>query len=692
MQPLEAGEPRTIGAYRLLGRLGAGGMGRVYLGRSAGGRTVAVKVVHPHFALDEQFRARFRREVDSARRVGARWTAPVLDADPDAPVPWVATGYVAGPPLSQAVTRHGALPERAVRALGGGLAEALGAVHQQGIVHRDVKPSNVLLALDGPRLIDFGIARALGATVSLTSTGVSVGSPGYMAPEQIRGGDISGAADVFSLGAVLAYAATGSAPFPGDSSAVLLYKVVHEEPELGDLRGELRDLIAACLAKDPAARPAPPAIAGALAPGGAAALVGAGWLPAALVHEVSRDAVALLDLEPQEGPVLSGPVPFSSASLDVRAADARGAESRTTAPEESGAGENADAPSRGPRPHGPHPHSGQPSSGQSSGAPYSGAALGVFGPPVPPPAEGAEGREGVGGDSGSGSPHRPVSGPHLPPSDSALSPLDSALSPLDSGRSPSDSGRSSSGSRFSVAVSADSLPEHRPGARPGRRVSCTVALAVAGALAVVALTSGVLGDLLPWSGDTNEHSDTAASPPSASPHPGSTSVPPSASAGSSAGSGSGTPSGGATSPPAPGDGDPGDGEGGGGAGDEITALPESFVGTWSGPTRERSGASHGTLTAVFTEGKKGQDVVRMTQSVTALGSEISCSSIGTLSSGTEKVVKIHERSAADSSGSLFCTGADAELTFTLDEDGTLVYRSYEEAAGLPTGTLTRSGH
>ncbi|HWU07093.1 MAG TPA: serine/threonine-protein kinase, partial [Streptomyces sp.] len=282
MQPLEAGEPHIIGAYRLLGRLGAGGMGRVYLGRSAGGRTVAVKVVHPHFALDEQFRARFRREVDAARSLGAQWTAPVLDADPDAAVPWVATGYVAGPSLSDAVTRHGPLPEYAVRTLGAGLGEALDAVHAQRLIHRDVKPSNVLLALDGPRLIDFGIARALGATVSLTSTGVSVGSPGYMAPEQIRGLDISGAADVFSLGAVLAYAATGTAPFPGDSSAVLLYKVVHEEPELGDLEGELRELVATCLAKDPAARPAPAELARRLAPGGAASLVAPGWLPGPL--------------------------------------------------------------------------------------------------------------------------------------------------------------------------------------------------------------------------------------------------------------------------------------------------------------------------------------------------------------------------------------------------------------------------
>ncbi|MEV7715224.1 serine/threonine-protein kinase, partial [Streptomyces sp. NPDC088270] len=322
MQPLEAGEPLTIGAYRLLGRLGAGGMGRVYLGRSAGGRTVAVKVVHPHFALDEQFRARFRREVDSARRIGAQWTAPVLDADPDAPIPWVATGYVAGPALSAAVAEHGPLPENAVRTLGAGLGEALAAVHAQGVIHRDVKPSNVLLALDGPRLIDFGIAHAMGATASLTSTGVSVGSPGYMAPEQIRGVDMSGAADVFSLGAVLAYAATGAAPFLGDSSAVLLYKVVHEEPELGELAGDLLEVVAGCLEKEPADRPTPMELARRLAPGGAAALVAAGWLPGPLVREVSRTAVALLDLEPQDAPVQSGPVPFSGAAWD--ASDAGG--------------------------------------------------------------------------------------------------------------------------------------------------------------------------------------------------------------------------------------------------------------------------------------------------------------------------------------------------------------------------------
>lgn len=294
MQPLEAGEPRVIGAYRLLGRLGAGGMGRVYLGRSAGGRTVAVKIVHPHFATDEEFRARFRREVEAARRVGGEWTAPVLDADPEAPVPWVATGYVAGPSLDRALAAHGPLPEASVRAVGAGLARALVAVHGLGLVHRDVKPSNVMLTLDGPRLIDFGIARATDGTASLTSTGVSVGSPGYMSPEQILGKGITGAADVFSLGAVMAFAATGRPPFSGDNSATLLYKVVHEPPELGALpAGGLRELIEACLAKTPAERPAPEAVAAAL--GGA--LGAPGWLPGPLVEAASRAAVALLDLD-----------------------------------------------------------------------------------------------------------------------------------------------------------------------------------------------------------------------------------------------------------------------------------------------------------------------------------------------------------------------------------------------------------
>ncbi|MGW1625132.1 serine/threonine-protein kinase [Streptomyces sp. NPDC002172] len=319
MQPLAGDEPTAVGPYRLLGRLGSGGMGRVYLGRSAGGRSVAVKIVHPHFALDEEFRARFRREVQAARRVGGAWTASVLDADPDAPVPWVATAYAAGPSLTAAVTDGGPLPAHTVRALGAGLAEALAAVHELGLVHRDVKPSNVLLTLDGPLLIDFGIARATDGTASLTSSGVSIGSPGYMSPEQILGKGATGAADVFSLGAVLAYAANGAPPFPGDSSAALLYKVVHEEPELGSLGGELREVAEACLAKEPGRRPGPAEVARRLAPEGAARLVAGGWLPGALVERVSRSAVEVLNLEAAEAvPAAvpaSGPVEFSTPSV-----------------------------------------------------------------------------------------------------------------------------------------------------------------------------------------------------------------------------------------------------------------------------------------------------------------------------------------------------------------------------------------
>ncbi|MGK5532548.1 serine/threonine-protein kinase [Streptomyces sp. URMC 129] len=310
MEPLQDGDPRTIGAYRILRRLGQGGMGRVYLGRSGGGRTVAVKVVHPHFAADERFRARFAREVAAARLVGGAWTAPVLDADPAAGIPWVATGYVAGPDLQRAVTAHGALPQRTVLALAAGLAETLAAVHERGLVHRDVKPSNVLLALEGPRLIDFGIARASDATAQLTATGATVGSPGYMSPEQVMGRQLGPAADVFSFGAVLAFAAAGRPPFGGESAAHLLYQVVHEEPDLAAVPGELRDLIASCLAKDPDARPALKDVAaGCAGEGGAAGLIGPGWLPQQVVEDVSRRAVELLNLEEAPAAPYAAPAP-----------------------------------------------------------------------------------------------------------------------------------------------------------------------------------------------------------------------------------------------------------------------------------------------------------------------------------------------------------------------------------------------
>ncbi|MFE2111336.1 serine/threonine-protein kinase [Kitasatospora sp. NPDC059463] len=300
MEPLAADDPRQVGEYRLLRQLGAGGMGRVYLGRSPGGRTVAVKVVRRDLAGDAEFRARFRHEVAAARRVGGTWTPPVLDADTEGGQPWVATGYVAGPALTTAVRDFGPLPEPAVRTLGVGLAGALAHVHGLGLVHRDVKPSNVLLTLDGPRLIDFGIARALDATSALTRSGQVFGSPGFMSPEQANGLPAGPAGDVFSLGAVLAYAATGTMPFgSGVSAPVLLYRVLHEEPDLAGLAGPLYPLVRDCLAKDPAARPTPALLRERLDPDGAAAArLGHGdWLPPALAAAVGRSAVQLLDLE-----------------------------------------------------------------------------------------------------------------------------------------------------------------------------------------------------------------------------------------------------------------------------------------------------------------------------------------------------------------------------------------------------------
>ena len=300
MEPLGSDDPVRIGEYRLLRRRGAGGMGRVYLGRTAGGRTVAVKVVRGELAEDPEFRARFRQEVEAARLVGGDWTAPVLDADTESAHPWVATGYVAGPALTAAVRDFGPLPDTAVRAMGAGLAGALAHVHALGLVHRDVKPSNVLLTLDGPRLIDFGIARALDAAGTLTQSGFVVGSPGYMSPEQAQGATAGPASDVFSLGAVLAYAATGTAPFgDGVSAAVLLYRVLHEQPDLSRLDGGLLAIVRDCLAKDPAARPRPDTLRERLLAEGAGTvrLGQGGWLPPALSAAVGRSAVELLGLD-----------------------------------------------------------------------------------------------------------------------------------------------------------------------------------------------------------------------------------------------------------------------------------------------------------------------------------------------------------------------------------------------------------
>jgi Protein kinase domain len=254
LDELQATDPRRIGPYSLEGRLGAGGMGRVYLGRSPGGRQVAIKVIRADLAENPDFRARFAREASAARKVSGIFTAPVVDADLEGPVPWLATSYIAGPSLADAVAERGPMPPALVLRLAAGLAEGLAAIHAVGVVHRDLKPANVLLAEDGPRLIDFGISRSMEGS-TLTRTGMVVGSPGFMSPEQAEGRPVGPASDIFSLGAVLTFSGTGEGPFGEGSTVALLYRVVTGEPNTQDVPDEIRPLVEHCLVKDPGQRP-----------------------------------------------------------------------------------------------------------------------------------------------------------------------------------------------------------------------------------------------------------------------------------------------------------------------------------------------------------------------------------------------------------------------------------------------------
>ncbi|MFJ2733845.1 PQQ-binding-like beta-propeller repeat protein [Streptomyces sp. NPDC087317] len=255
MTPLSSGDPDSIGGYTLLRRLGAGGMGVVYLGVSASGRQVAVKLVHGPYAQEEEFRTRFRQEISAARRVSGAFTAPVVDADPDADRPWMATLYVPGLSLAEVVEKGGPLSRRELRALGLGLTEALRDIHRVGLVHRDLKPGNVLMTEDGPRVIDFGISRA-SDNQNLTATGRMIGTPPFMSPEQVASArDVTPASDVFSLGSLLVFAAVGTGPFDADSPYITGYQVVYGTPDLGGVPEAFLDIVERCLDKDPAARP-----------------------------------------------------------------------------------------------------------------------------------------------------------------------------------------------------------------------------------------------------------------------------------------------------------------------------------------------------------------------------------------------------------------------------------------------------
>jgi eukaryotic-like serine/threonine-protein kinase len=284
-------DPGRIGPYRLVARLGRGGMGHVYLGLSAGGRPVAVKVIRADLAADPEFRVRFAREVAAVRQVSGLFTALVLDADVDSAVPWLATAYVAGPSLAEAVTGDGPMAARPALGLAAGLAESLCAIHAAGVVHCDLKPSNVLLSPDGPRVIDFGISRAAGpekSTVSAAGVGWVTGSPGFMSPEQALGGEIGPPSDIFSLGAVLTFATTGRGPFGRGSRPELAYRLVYGPPDLGEIPASLRPLVERCLAKDPAQRPTAGEVLEAANDGQPAP----GWLPGPALGALAESTLA----------------------------------------------------------------------------------------------------------------------------------------------------------------------------------------------------------------------------------------------------------------------------------------------------------------------------------------------------------------------------------------------------------------
>ena len=321
---LQPGDPREIGPYRTLGRLGSGGMGHVFLGMSAGGRPIAVKVIREELADDPQFRTRFRGEVAAARKVSGLFTAFVVDADLDGEMPWLATAYVAGPSLFEAVHDHGPLDARTLLALAAGLAESLSAIHAAGVVHRDLKPSNVLLAEDGPRVIDFGISGAAEASAQ-TGASVVIGSPGFMSPEQVLGHDIGPPSDMFSLGAVLAFAGTGQGPFGSGPNAALIYRLVNHPADLSRLPDEIRPLVGRCLAKHPSDRPTARELlaeVGAIQPE-------RGWLAESIIYGSTggQPVAELLDAELLDLATAGSAVAFAAvASAQPKGAQPEGAQ------------------------------------------------------------------------------------------------------------------------------------------------------------------------------------------------------------------------------------------------------------------------------------------------------------------------------------------------------------------------------
>ncbi|MGA5194422.1 protein kinase domain-containing protein [Streptomyces exfoliatus] len=425
-QPLAADDPTTVAGYRLAAKLGAGGMGKVYLSYTPGGRPVAIKLIRPEFGEDAEFRRRFAQEVRSAQRVQGLFTAPVIDADPEGAQPWLATAYVPGPSLADAVVAHGALPVETVLLLVAGMAEALHVIHGAGIVHRDLKPSNVLLASDGPRVIDFGIAHAADAT-SLTGSGVTIGTPSFMAPEQAAGRKVTPATDIFALGQVAAYAATGLPAFGEGTSHGVLYRIVHEEPDLSAVPERLSELVTRCLAKAPEARPTLAEVIRLCQEANAATVLRRpeDWLPGAVSAEITARAAAPAPAQTPPPPTTaptaghpptapSGP-PASAAGYAPTAPGAAYAPTAPAGPTPPAAPPGAYGPPAGQQrppqagPYGPAPQHGAPVHGGPvvHAAPVHGGPVHGYPPvqgpaPTPYPYPGAPGRQQPAASQGRG--------------------------------------------------------------------------------------------------------------------------------------------------------------------------------------------------------------------------------------------------------------------------------------------------
>ncbi|MEU6706626.1 serine/threonine-protein kinase [Streptomyces wuyuanensis] len=571
MEQLASGDPRRIGAYRLLARLGAGGMGQVYLARSDRGRTVAVKLVRRELAEQEEFRSRFRQEVAAARQVGGAWTAPVLDADTEAEVPWVATGYVAGPSLHSVVSggqgspAHGPLPEHSVRTLAAGLARALADIHSAGIVHRDLKPSNILITIDGPRVIDFGIARALEtvADSGLTRTGALVGSPGFMAPEQVRGDRITPACDVFCLGSVLAYAAGGRLPFGSADSGVhaQMFRIAEEEPDLSGVPESLRELIRDCLHKDPGARPPLERIRERA--GGVSEDSSVPWLPGALIAQLGSHAVKLLEVEHPES-----------------FADAPGAADPAAGAPLPGPGPRAEDPAQAsPAPDLPAPGPAAPDSAARGSRHSTGGAQGAAGG-TPPPGDAPSGPGVVPGAPGV---HAlpTMAGPPTPPPGPAHTPVPSSPPGWAAHHPPAPYGPHSATPPYST------YPQYGPPSAPGtqhRDRRGTVALVAVAVVVAVAAGSSVYALM------NGKHTDTPAGPGPSASAPGS----PGASGGQGGQTADDTPAAKGSSP----------------AG-RPDAVPEEYTGTWQAEFTTADGNTN-TRVMTITSGSAGDTVMTLT--------------------------------------------------------------------------------